>query len=167
MNLSGPMVMNVCVFSMVRLWPSSACHRLYSRWRSLLIKIQAAATLTNTIHVICGEGGEEVFFFQVLVESKFSLLYFEEIMFVQVYSALRKKLICNMSNKNKVRLNVFLCFSTDLESEKKQKLNHFNKVSYDGEFTLQIVSPMFYQTHILTVNPLWCDKQLFGYCLPK
>lgn len=36
------------------------------------------------------EGGEEVFFFfQVLVKSKFSLLYFEEIMFVYVYSALK------------------------------------------------------------------------------
>lgn len=52
---------------------------------------QAVAKLTNTIHVICKEGGEEVFFFQVLVESKFSLLYFEEITFVLVYSALKKK----------------------------------------------------------------------------
>lgn len=51
----------------------------------------AAAALTNTVHVTHGRGkGERMSsFFQVLVKSKFSLLYFEEIMFVYVYSALK------------------------------------------------------------------------------
>lgn len=49
---------------------------------ALYWSISGSSHFDKHIHVICGEGGVVVFFFQVLVESKFSLLYFEEIMFV-------------------------------------------------------------------------------------
>lgn len=118
MNLSGPMVMNVCVFSMVRLWPSSACHRLYSRWRSLLIHVRQQPRLTNTIHVDSGGSGRGGLLFPSIsrVQVQF-VVFWRDYVCISILCV--ENLICNMSNKNKVRLSVFLCFSTDLERKTK------------------------------------------------
>lgn len=58
MNLCGAMVMNVCVFSMVRLWPSSACHRLYTRWSSLQIHFRWRRRTLFFLFVFLGDGRE-------------------------------------------------------------------------------------------------------------
>lgn len=101
MNLSGPMVTNVCVFSLVRLWPSSACHRLYSRWRSLLTYFRQQLRWLTPFTSREGKGERRCSFFPSIsrVQVQFVVLWRDYVCIFCIICV--ENLICNMSNKKK------------------------------------------------------------------